>query len=777
MVEANLNMMSLTVSLQTQLQIQRAIAGQALVNASAYGRQGEMVRANLMGITNTVSQQNRQALVAASLLNFDKKRFEAQQQLTMMGKIEQTDNRDKLLSKRTELQNEIQVLQAKENQLRLDAAINSTQFKRKTTRAKNLEAEIASLQVKKQSLGVGMKESIVEEMQLKFSRMKGLTEAKINGFKDGSIIKQQFLLRLEEAEADVLQQQKDLTAQITNKEAIRNRIVFALTRAEKGLLNSKIKELKTNADLLAAEGKRNIMALAHADIIEGETMASKILRNAHMEIITITNQKSSAEVQNTAIMEQAEIAARELAFSYNLNEAALRQLIPDLQIFRQALDSVEEQSKLTVKAGMGMQMFLMKTTGILGGASMALSFFTENENAAKASMLLMQLSMIPMTAQMITATTASFGLASGLAATEKAGIKAAISLNGVKAAAIGLGKAFVLFAAVGAIAAAAMFFFTDQKKEVDDLDASLSQFNETVSFSKEQYEEMAGSLAAGVGPASDALIAKENEIAAIREDLEQTTNPSLIKQYQAELDILKQEAAILHDITAMRQANLFKENQDEAIAFFNTIQDIKMSQQELDDELERQDTFGGKAAKLGQKATEMFVEGAGGAFGIEYETDVERAAAMEKAIEDSFSAIPEHLHGAIMEAALASETFEEFMNRINAMAIDENLQNPFANFPDDIEENFIGPIEAAKEAAFEFSNAREEMFFGMSKGNITGDMVKQVVNKGVETLINTTEVIMTNNFTGMTTSQAANEITKQVVSQLNGLGLNLSMPA
>jgi len=777
MVEANLNMMSLTVSLQTQLQIQRAIAGQALVNASAYGRQGEMVRANLMSITNTVSQQNRQALVAASLLNFDKKRFEAQQQLTMMGKIEQTDNRDKLLSKRTELQNEIQVLQAKENQLRLDAAITSTQFKRKTTRAKNLDAEIASLQVKKQSLGVGMKESIVEEMQVKFKNMKGLTEEKILGFKDGSIIKQQFLLRLEEAEADVLQQQNDLTAQITNKEGIRNRIVFALTRAEKDLLNSKIKELKTNADLLAAEGKRNIMALAHADIIEGETMASKILRNAHMEIITITNQKSSAEVQNTAIMEQAEIAARELAFSYNLNEAALRQLIPDLQIFRQALDSVEEQSKLTVKAGMGLQMFLMKVTGVIGGASMALSFFTENENAAKASMLLMQISMIPMTAQMITATTASFGLASGLAATEKAGIKAAISLNGVKAAAIGVGKAFVLFAAVGAIAAAAMYFFTDQKKEVDGLDASLSQFNQTVSFSKEQYEEMLGSLAAGVGPASDALIAKENEIAAIREDLEQTTNPALIKQYQAELDILEQEAAILHDITAMRQANLFKENQDQAIAFFNTIQDIRMSQQELDDELERQDTFGGKAAKLGQKVTEMFVEGAGGAFGIEYETDVERAAAMEKAIEDSFSAIPEHLHGAIMEAALASETFEEFMNRINAMAMDENLQNPFANFPDDIEENFIGPIEAAKEAAFEFSNAREEMFFGMSKGNITGDMVKQVVNKGVETLINTTEVIMTNNFTGMTTTQAANEITKQVVNQLNGLGLNIQQPA
>ena len=107
------------------------------------------------------------------------------------------------------------------------------------------------------------------------------------------------------------------------------------------------------------------------------------------------------------------------------------------------------------------------------------------------------------------------------------------------------------------------------------------------------------------------------------------------------------------------------------------------------------------------------------------------------------------------------------------MSLRSGVVNPFEQLGNDIEENFIGPIEAAKEAAFEFSNAREEMFFGMSKGNITGDMVKQVVNKGVETLINTTEVIMTNNFTGMTTTQAANEITKQVVENLNGLGLNI----
>ena len=147
------------------------------------------------------------------------------------------------------------------------------------------------------------------------------------------------------------------------------------------------------------------------------------------------------------------------------------------------------------------------------------------------------------------------------------------------------------------------------------------------------------------------------------------------------------------------------------------------------------------------------------------------------AFNEALAKIPPEMQGAVEEAARASTSFEEFINQIGRMAEEEDFTNPFGEFGQSVQDGFIGPIEAAKEAAFEFSNAREEMFFGMSKGNITGDMVKQVVNKGVETLINTTEVIMTNNFTGMTTTQAANEITKQVVNQLNGLGLNIQQPA
>ena len=61
-VEAQLNIMSLNVSLQTQLQIQRALAGQDLIRASAYGSQGSQLRANLGTLSATANLEDRRAL-------------------------------------------------------------------------------------------------------------------------------------------------------------------------------------------------------------------------------------------------------------------------------------------------------------------------------------------------------------------------------------------------------------------------------------------------------------------------------------------------------------------------------------------------------------------------------------------------------------------------------------------------------------------------------------------------------------------------------------------
>ena len=53
-------------------------------------------------------------------------------------------------------------------------------------------------------------------------------------------------------------------------------------------------------------------------------------------------------------------------------------------------------------------------------------------------------------------------------------------------------------------------------------------------------------------------------------------------------------------------------------------------------------------------------------------------------------------------------------------------------------------------------------------------MIKQVTQKGVDTLIANTEVIMNNRFMGMTTEQAAAQIIAQIEGQLGVRGINLS---
>lgn len=68
----------------------------------------------------------------------------------------------------------------------------------------------------------------------------------------------------------------------------------------------------------------------------------------------------------------------------------------------------------------------------------------------------------------------------------------------------------------------------------------------------------------------------------------------------------------------------------------------------------------------------------------------------------------------------------------------------------------------ATDSLREFAGAREELFFGFKAGNVTGDLVKQVQQGGIENFVANTEIIMTNNFNGMTTEEAATQILDEI---------------
>ena len=85
---------------------------------------------------------------------------------------------------------------------------------------------------------------------------------------------------------------------------------------------------------------------------------------------------------------------------------------------------------------------------------------------------------------------------------------------------------------------------------------------------------------------------------------------------------------------------------------------------------------------------------------------------------------------------------------------------------------FLDDITAVKDEVAEFSNAREELFFG-SRSNMTGDLIRQVQQQGVETLITSTEVVMTNVFNGLTIPEMADMVIEEIESRGRSNGYNI----
>jgi len=70
----------------------------------------------------------------------------------------------------------------------------------------------------------------------------------------------------------------------------------------------------------------------------------------------------------------------------------------------------------------------------------------------------------------------------------------------------------------------------------------------------------------------------------------------------------------------------------------------------------------------------------------------------------------------------------------------------------------------------EFSNAREELFFG-ERANFTGQIYKQVVQGGVESLLHKVELVQHNVFNGMTLPEMVDAVSDGVMNELRSQGI------
>ena len=729
LVEANLNMMSLTVSLQTQLQIQRALSGQDLVRASAYGGQAAQLRTNLGLINEQATAESKKAMILASQLSFNKSYGAEQEHITFMSNLELTNNVG---------------LFRKKQQLHM------LEVQRLTTKQRQMKATSLEISLEQGNLQVLIDKNKADQHSTRTRIDELMLMKQTNTVKNNIATNERALVSLKERQL-VLQGE--------------------LTKSEKLFLELSRQGVQHASEQMQAEGIAILMTMAHTDAVNGTTEAHKILGAAKVELTTITAQHSNTETQNVAIMEVAERVARELAIAYQMDEQVLRGLIPTLTMFTGSLDKVAQKSENVVNRAMMLNMRMMQLSGTLGAMSMGFSMVEDNTKAARMGMILMNLSMLPMTIQMITMTGSSVKLMTGMAGVAGATEAATVSMTKFQK----VTKFTMIGAALAGITFLVYQLMPDAKESFDATTDSISNMNEVVTYSQDSYNALAETMSntSGVQIYRD-MITLETQIQDILDN--RITSEGIIKDQQdAKLASLREELAISQDIQTIKSLEAISESGLSGGFSYSMYETMKEAQQKSEAQAAedafraKTKTMGGRMRDVGMQITEGFLGVIPGAQAKNL-TPREELAALEAATRGFADRVPEEYKGAIQEMANASSTFEQFMEKVNeALKDGGSLEGFNAN----VTENFIGPIEAAKEAAFEFSNAREEMFFGMSKGNITGDMVKQVVNKGVETLINTTEVIMTNNFTGMTTTQAANEITKQVVENLNGLGLNI----
>jgi len=767
-VEAQLNMMSLNVSMRTQQQIARALNNEQLVRAGAYGSQMGMQKMSLDMLDSELSKMSvmtNLSIARIGIENSQQQLMSAQAQ--MKRALTSEELKEAQLSERN-LQTEISQLEADKKRMNVANAILDIK-NREVSR--NQSNHILNLQERLRQED-NLKLMTVEEMAQKriddghFKRItqidqvlrnKGMTQ-KTQNMADEINAK-----RMEESDARrrVIMQQlifmKGELAESTQREIFQNDILVADLKEQKMVM----------AGIIADEGKRILMANALESEIKGQTQGEVILAAAAQRVQQITEMKSNTETQSKAIVQAMTVAARELAQAYGLDEDAIMKMLPKMKIFAQGFSEIEAKQKATVAASMRLQGMLMKTSGVLSGLAMGFSTFGDSERSARASMILMNIAMVPSTIQMLAMTKSSIGLAAGMNGAAVGVNRLSFSLAGLKSALLktGIGIAVV---AIGSLAAW-LFAGAD---EADNAADSMKEFGQAINYTAEQYKEMADAYQ-GVDSATMAsdVATVTSEIAELQKLKAGTDDDSLLKSYTNRIEALKEERAILLDIQNINTATSLVGDTASATEVFDMVKDYQQAGRDAKAAAEANNFLDAPNNFLADR--DVYSEMSFGLF--DPESAKQKQARLEGVYADAFAAIPQEFQGAIMELAENADTAEDFIadladfiaSDINGIQLDQ--------FGATVQEDIIGPIEAAKEAAFEFANSREEMFFGMAKGNITGDMVKQVVNKGVETLINTTEVIMTNNFNGMTTGQAANEITKQVVRELNARGLNITV--
>ncbi len=391
-----------------------------------------------------------------------------------------------------------------------------------------------------------------------------------------------------------------------------------------------------------------------------------------------------------------------------------------------------------------------------GMASMALTMFTDDADAMKASIFLMMVSMAPAVVQMaaMTLSMTEAGLAAGKTAKEIGVMSVAIK-----------GLAFVAGAGVLALVAYGMVkLFSDSKDATDQVEELNSSLATTTQLLGRLTQEEAQGL-----DIPDFLEIDEHPLLG-------SDTIDITKMSFEELNgVLGHSANKMDELIRNRDA--YAEDDPMRAYFQNLINELEI----FDSQLEQQ-----RSVQLG--ATYAGLEGDELAKQVLRDIDAGNFGDIEVPILYTYQRqIKDPTYGFVTgEETRGVNSASRALNNFNKISEDgmefllglgqasqfagENFafaESAILDSTEAISEGFT----TAEEKMRAFANAREELFFGGKSSYMSGDMMKQVVNKGVENLYSNVELVMTNNFYGLTFEQAVSTISSSIVRDLIDMGV------
>jgi TP901 family phage tail tape measure protein len=389
--------------------------------------------------------------------------------------------------------------------------------------------------------------------------------------------------------------------------------------------------------------------------------------------------------------------------------------------------------------------------GALGSVFMMLG---DNEEAMRYGMILTTSAMAMQMVQSIKSMNALVAQSGATQLLGNSSLKAAIQVGHLTKAITLLGKKLLIGLAVfAAVDFLSRYVFKDTAYNIEETNLALADTSMVMEYLNLETAQV-----------NDLLAEKTKQLNAVSD-----AQGALAQETKSALEM---EVASLQKVLDMRTVADLEKSTEAAKEYFNIQQQTnellesrsgKMGTLEKGTQKALEGIFDLVGKDLQKELTEEDKQYKGGVFGF-----MQQLGMLEKEMEEWAE------ENAALFAWLESQNFETMEDMLDGL---EAYHETIMKQNDDFGYNISNGIAAATDEIHNFNNAREELFFGFSSDRLTGDLVRQVRQQGVETLITSTEVIMTNNFNGMTTAEVASEILRLIETEGNFKGYNWATTA